>query len=129
MKFDVMAAVAHNLADSLGSGASDLFGFWDQHVFNEVENDADQRIEIDLLMGQVTRGAASEPLRRVVAIAPAVLATLCSKHSIEPSAFRRLLVSYTLADGERQFTVTLEDQHGRCRSDSYSGPNSKRVGS
>jgi hypothetical protein len=127
MKFDALIAVAHNLADSLGSGASDLFQFWDQHVFNDVENEPDGRIEIDLLAGQVTTGEASEPLRRVVAFGPSALATLCSKHSIEPTAFRRLLACYTLADGERQFTVTVEDQQGRSRSGTYSGPYGKRV--
>lgn len=127
MKFDTLAALAHNLADSLGSGASDLFNFWDQHVFNDVENDPERLIEIDLLAGEVTRGQASEPLRRVVTFSPSALATLCLKHSVEPSAFRRLLASYTVADDEPEFTVTLEDQHGRSRSDTYRGLPGKRL--
>ena len=127
MKFDTLAALAHNLAESLGSGASDLFNFWDQHVFNDVENDPERLIEIDLLAGEVTRGQASEPLRRIVTFAPAALATLCHKHSVEPLAFRRLLASYTVADGEPEFTVTLEDQHGRSRSDTYRGLPGKRL--
>ena len=127
MKFDTLAAVAHNLADSLGSGASDLFKFWDQHVFNDVENDPERLIEIDLLGGEVTRGQASERLRQVVTFAPSALATFCKKHSVEPSAFRRLLASYMIADGEPEFTVMVEDEQGRSRSDTYRGSPGKRV--
>jgi hypothetical protein len=127
MKFDDLAGVARNLADSLGSGASYLFNFWDQHVFRDVANDPNGRIEIDFLAGRVTAGEASEPLHRVAAYAPTALAILCRKHSIEPTAFRKLLACYTFAAGEPQFTVTLEDQQGRFRSDTYRGSPGKRV--
>ena len=77
MKFDALAAIAHNLADSLGSGASDLFQFWDQDVFDAVASDPNRRLEVDFLAGNITNGVASEPLLRVVDSSPR-----CSKRFV-----------------------------------------------
>ena len=127
MKFDVLASVAHNIADSVASGASRLFNFWDQHVFQDVRNDLHEMVEIDFIGGRVTGGRASNELNLVVSHAPEVLRGLCEKHSISPDDFRRLTACYTIADSEPQFAVTIEDQHGRSRTDTYRGSPGKRV--
>jgi hypothetical protein len=126
MKFDVLASIGHNLADSVASGASYLFNFWDQHVFRDVKNDPQGRIEIDFIAGRVIGGQASNELHLVVSHSSEVLRGLCEKHSVSPDAFRRLTAAM-IADSEPQFAVTIEDQRGRCRTDTYRGSPGKRV--
>lgn len=127
MKFDVLCSVAHNLADSLGSGASLLFNFWDNHVYRDALQSPGREMEIDLLDGKVVTGNSSNALQLVVSHSPRVLASLCDAQGVDPAAFRKLAARFVVTDYGRQFTVTVEDQRGRSRSTSYDGSSGKKL--
>ena len=127
MRFDVLCSVAHNLADSLGSGASLPFNFWDNHVYNDALQTPGGELEIDLLNGKILSGNSSKALQLVVPHSPRVLANLCEAQGVNADAFRKLLARFVATDRGRQFTVTVEDQSGRSRSTCYDGSSGKNL--
>ena len=127
MKFDVLCSVAHNLADSLGSGASSVFNFWDDLVYRDAQQSIERLIEIDLLDGKVLAGSPSNALQEVASNSPRALASLCAAQGIDPAAYRKLSARYAVTESGRQFTVTIEDQSGRQRSTGYDGISGKRL--
>lgn len=127
MKFDDLCSIGHNIADSLGSGASSLFNFWTDYVYAEALQSPEHQLEVDFLEGQVTSGKGSDELRQVVALSPQVLADLCRRHGYTPESYRRLSACYLASAYGRQFSVTVEDERGRSRTSHYDGITGKRL--
>jgi hypothetical protein len=127
MKFDDLCSVAHNIADSLGSGASSLFNFWTDYVYSNALQSPDQQLEVDFLKGQVLSGKGSDELSKVLAYSPQVLGDLCQRHGFAPSSYRRLSARYMASTYGRQFSVIVEDECGRSRTTHYDGITGKRL--
>jgi len=131
MKLDQLRSIGHNIADSLASGDSLLFGFFEGprlSVFGAALDSPERCIEVDFLTGQATRGKVSPRLARVIAESPDALAYLCKKHSAAPAMFGELSASYSIVGfGQYSFTVTVEDDRGRRALDEYVGMPGKRI--
>ena len=80
MKFDALCSIAHNLADSFGSGASLLFNNFGVSPYDDAALSPGGTLEIDFLNGCVISGAASAGLQIFISMAPNVLNGLCERH-------------------------------------------------
>jgi len=119
MKFDVLASIAHNIADSL-SGCSILTGVYGLNAFEDAARSDGGYVEIDLLAGQCTHGDASHELVVATRIAAAeALPELCAKAGGAPSEFRALRIRYFAHPLGPWFDVTVENASGRRRTDRY----------
>ena len=59
MKIGILRALAHNIADSLGSGCGLLIGVYDMNVYGEAMRDPGGVIAIDFLAAKAIRCRAS----------------------------------------------------------------------
>lgn len=126
MKFDDLCAIAHNLADSFGSGASLLFNNFGIYPYDDVARSSNGMLEIDFLNGRVISGTASAELTHFIAMSPSVLDDLCMSHGTSSKAFNTLSVRYVKTDIGKEYEVTVEDRNGRRRTDRYDGIYGKR---
>jgi hypothetical protein len=131
MKLDQLRSIGHNIADSLASGSSLLFNFFEGprlSVFGAARHSPEHRVVVDFLNGQATFGKVPPLLARVIADSPNALAHLCKKHGASPSMFRELVASYSIdSPGKFRFAVMVEDNRGRRALDEYVGVPGKRI--
>lgn len=118
MKFDELRSIAHNVADSLASGYSELAGVFELDVFGEAARAPGGAIEVDFLAGIVTDGAGSSALGEALGRFRLAVPALCAKHCVPDGAFRQLRARYS---GGATFVVTIEDARGRIATDIYVG--------
>lgn len=127
-KFDELRAIAHNLADSFGSGIGLLIGAYTMDVYGEARGAPDGFITADFLAGTLVGGEPSQTLAHAAARYRDALPELCDKHGAAASAFRQLTARYS-ADGLGRpgFVVTIVDQEGRSSVDRYVGTPGRRA--
>jgi hypothetical protein len=58
VKFRQLESIAHNLADSLGSGVGLLVGIYELDIFGEARRSVEGYITVDFLKGTTSRGPA-----------------------------------------------------------------------
>jgi hypothetical protein len=131
MKFNVLRSVGHNTAHSLASGCGFLFGVDGMDVFEEAARSADGFIAVDFLTGTCIGAKPSPTLAHAVVLYRELLAILCVRQKISPSAFKTLTARYWtnyagVHVGSR-FLVTIEDDQGRQAVDEYLGMTGSRV--
>ena len=128
MKFGVLKAIGHNLADSMTCGMGFMIGLYQMDIYGEAAASAEGFIEVDLLTGQTTGGAPSESLSRALKLYSAEAPPqLCEKHGISPSAFRELRVRFWRMALSGRFEVKVTDANGRSDSTQYVGLPASRV--
>ena len=120
MKFDDLRSIAHNIADSFGSGASLLFdhGF---HPYEDAERSPDGVLEVDFLSGIVLSGQPSCELLDRISLSPAVVADVCARRGASADAFACFRTRYVKTKVGRRYEVTVTDRSGRTRTDQYDG--------
>jgi hypothetical protein len=67
VKFDVLRAVGHNIADSCGGGIGLLVGIYDFDVYGEACSRKDGRVTVDFLEGEAMNAVVSSSLANVIA--------------------------------------------------------------
>jgi hypothetical protein len=127
MKFDTLCSIAHNFADSFGSGASLLFNNFSIYPYDDIARSPNGVLEIDFLNGRVISGTASAELIHFISMSPRVLDDFCKSHGTSPEAFNALSARYVKTDIGQEFEVTVEDRGGRRRTDRYDGVYGKRL--
>lgn len=132
MKLDTLASIAHDIADSLGSGESLVFNVWGIDVYRDADTSDGGILEIDLLRGQITSGTAAPEVADAIRFAPQVLASFCAKHggiSAPPKSMKiRFFVERSALGVLKRFSTSLEDQLGRQRNhDFYGSPGRKLI--
>jgi hypothetical protein len=128
MKFDQLRSIAHNIADSLASGAGLLIGVYEMDdVFGEAARSPEGYITVDFLHGTASGGTPSPSLSRAIALYRDGLAELCAKHGTSPTAFRELNARYWVDAVGLRIRVTVADQAGHRAVDDYVGSPGKRV--
>lgn len=128
MKFGILKAIAHNLADSAADGMGFLIGVYAMDIFGEAGATPEGYIEVDFLTGEITGGQASASLARALKLYSEVaLPHLCESHGGSPSDFRQLKVRFQADPLSPQFKVTVEDQRGRQATTHYEGLPARRV--
>ncbi|WP_157218653.1 hypothetical protein [Flavisphingomonas formosensis] len=127
MKFDDLCSIAHNFADSFGSGASLLFNSYGFYPYDDAGQSEGGTIEIDVLRGRLLAGVSSPELRSFIEDSPRVFESLCLRHGISSEAFAGFTARFTKTQSGREFSVTVVDQKGRCRTDRFDGVYGKRL--
>lgn len=56
MRIGTLRAIAHNIADSLGSGIGLLIGVYGMNVFGEAKRSPDGVVNIDFLVAKARKG-------------------------------------------------------------------------
>lgn len=121
MKFDELKSIAHNIADSLASGASLLINRWELEIFEEARRSAEGYITVDFLTGETRGGVPSPPLASAVKLLSDAFTDLCKRHGTTPSDFQALTARYYVDQTGRRFEVTVVNDRGRCSIDVYDG--------
>lgn len=127
MKIGTLRAIAHNIADSLGSGIGMLIGVYDMNVFGEAKRSPCGVICIDFLSARATKGKVSPPLRAAIVKYRKALPSLCGKHGASINDFKTLTASYSTERFNRRIVVTVQDRLGRCYVDEYIGTPASHV--
>jgi hypothetical protein len=127
MKIGTLRAIAHNVADSLGSGCGLLIGVYDMNIYSEVNKSPNKVITIDFLAAKVTQGKVSRSLAAAIYKYRMALPTLCDKHGATIEDFKTLTARYSADVFNRRIVVTVRDRLGRCYVDEYVGIPARHV--
>ena len=127
MKHDELRAIAHNIADSLASGMGFPIGVYYTNIFEEAQRDPEGYIAVDFLKGTVSRGTASDSLKKAISLYRDALEQLCEKHGASIFCFQKLDVRYSNAAMEPWVIITIEDENGKLSTDEYKGLPLKRI--
>ena len=126
MKFDDLRSIAHNIADSFGSGASLLFNYGFS-PYGDAERSPDGVLEVDFLSGAVLSGQPSTELLDRLSLSPRVVWDLCARHGQSADAFACFKVRFVKTAMGRRYEVTVSDRSGRTRTDHYDGVGGRRL--
>jgi hypothetical protein len=127
MKIGTLRAIAHNIADSLGSGCGLLIGVCDMNVYGEAKKNPGGVIAIDFLAAKAIQGKVSRALASAIAKYRAALADLCAKHSASLEDFKTLTARYSGDAFSGRVIVTVRDRIGRCYVDEYIGIPARHI--
>jgi hypothetical protein len=127
MKIGTLRAIAHNIADSLGSGCGLLVGVFDMNVYGEARRNPSGVIAIDFLSAKTIDGRVSRTLGSAIAKYRAALPDLCAKHGASLEDFKTLTARYSGDGLTRRVVVTVRDRLGRSFVDEYVGVPARRV--
>jgi hypothetical protein len=127
MKIGTLRAIAHNVADSLGSGCGLLIGVYDMNVYDEAKKNPGGVIAIDFLAAKAIRGKVSRSLASAIAKYRAALPDLCAKHGASIDDFKQLTARYAGDLFDRRVVVTVRDRLGRCYVDEYIGIPARHI--
>ena len=131
MKIDVLSSIAHDIADSLGSGESLAFNAWGIDVYRDAAASEGGVLEIDLLRGLVTAGVASPDVSEGIKHAPQVLASFCDKHGGMTPDPKTISIKFFVERSNlgvlKRFSTLVEDHQGRRREGEYYGSPGRRL--
>ena len=127
MRFGKLRSIAHNLADSVGSGIGLLVGYFETDVFGEAQRSPEGYLAIDFLTGSFEGCTPSPSLARAIKLYCDALEGLCTSQGITRSAFRQLIVRFSSDASGPRYLVTVEDDRGRRAVDEYSGLPARRL--
>ena len=127
MKFKILESIAHNVADSLGSGDSMLVGVYNFDIYAEASRSRKRFIQVDFLTGKSTAAWPSWKLRSTIRKYKDGLKDLCAKHDTAPDAFRTLTARYFRDGIGKRMVVTIENKQGRRSIREYVGNPGKRI--
>jgi hypothetical protein len=128
MKIGNLKSVGHNVADSLASGIGLMIGVYEMNVFTEAAGEDEGFVVVDFLAGSTTGKTVSASFRKAVSLYRDALPELCSKHSLDPAAFKRLKVRFgTDPVYGPHFTVDVENHSGKRSTDQYVGIPGRRL--
>jgi hypothetical protein len=127
MKIGTLRAIAHNIADSLGSDLGVLAGVYYVNVFGQARRSPGEVVSIDFLAAKATKGRISPALKTAIAKYRKALPNLCAKHGASVEDFKTLTASYSTETLDRRIVVTIRDRLGRCCVDEYIGTPARRV--
>jgi hypothetical protein len=119
MKIRTLESVAHNIADSLGSGIRLLVGAYNFDIFSAVRLSPNRYFLVDFIKGSVSGGKPTPSLGRVVKLYRDALPKLCAKHGALRENFREFTARYSSINRVERTLVTIRDSHGRSRVREY----------
>jgi hypothetical protein len=121
MKIGTLRAIAHNIADSLGSDIGLLIGVYEMNVFGEAKKSPGGVISVDFLAAKATQGKVSPALAAAIGKYRKALPGLCAKHGASIEGFKTLTARYSTGTFNKQIVVTVRNRVGRCYVDEYVG--------
>lgn len=126
MKHNQLCAIAHNVADSMVSGAF-IIGHYPLDVFGEAASNAEGVIVIDYLTGRITRGSASLELCEAALLFAEALPSFCNQHGADVKDFETLSVTFEGRSKARRVLLSVTDRTGRSSMTEYAGTPLKRI--
>jgi hypothetical protein len=123
VKFRELESIAHNIADSLGSGIGLLVGVYAMDIFGEAKRSPEGYMIVDFLTGTSSGGTPSTELARAISMYKQGLADLCAKHGTTSAAFQQLTARYS---GSGQIVVTVMDHASQKSSREFMGTPARR---
>lgn len=127
MKIGTLQSIAHNIADSLGSGIGLMIGVYEMNIFLEAGRSRSGYLLVDFLNGRTWGGVPSRSLARAIKLYRDALPQLCVKHGASREDFRELTARYSVTARESLIVVTVRDSRGRRRVREYVGSPARRV--
>jgi hypothetical protein len=127
MKIGTLRAIAHNIADSLGSGCGMLIGVYEMNVYGEARKNPGREIAIDFLAAKAKQGKVSRALAAAIKKYREALPSLCAKHGASIEDFKTLTARYSADVFNRRIVVTVRDRMGRCYIDEYVGIPARHI--
>ncbi len=128
-KFSKLRAIGHNIADSLASGMGFMIGLYAMDVYAEANASSEKYIEVDFLTGETSGGTVSQKFADAIKEYGLVLPSLCDRHGIKITDFRKLPARFSAQGAFKGFSVTTEDHQGRSAHRSFLGePRQTRKG-
>lgn len=128
MKFGILRAIGHNIADSFASGIGLMIGHYTMDVFAEAAGEAQGFVVVDFLNGSTEAVTVSADFREALRLYGNALPELCMKHGVDPAEIIRLEARYgTDRVYGRHFTVTVEKRDGKYSTNRYIGVPGKRL--
>jgi hypothetical protein len=127
MKIGTLQSIAHNIADSLGSGIGLMIGVYEMSVFQEASRSRNGYLLVDFLSGRTWGGVPSRSLARAIKLYRDELPQLCAKHGASREDFHELTARYSVVNRESRIVVTVRDSGGRRRIREYVGIPARRV--
>lgn len=127
MKLSTLKAIAHNMADSVGSGIGLMVGVYEMDIYGEAAASSDGYIEVDFLTGETSGGRCSAGLAEALTLYRDTLPAFCQRHGADAHDFHELKVRFSGTRIHTGFTVTVQDQQGRRSVDTYEGIPGRRV--
>jgi hypothetical protein len=121
MKIETLQSIAHNIADSVGSGIGLMIGVYTMNIFQEAGRSRGGYLLVDFLDGRTWGGVPSGSLARAIKLYRDALPQLCAKHGASREDFRELTARYSIADREKRIVVAIRDSRGRRRVREYVG--------
>jgi hypothetical protein len=131
VKIDVLASIAHDIADSLGSGESLVFNLWGIDLFRDAATSDGGVLEIDLLGGKLTRGSSSPDLIGAIQHGPRILASFAAPHGGLEPAPKAVVIKFFVERSHlgvlRRFSTYVEDAGGKSRTAEFYGSPGRRL--
>lgn len=112
MRHGTLRSIGHNIATSLTSYASLLFGIGED-IYQGIEGRPEGYITVDFLKGTSSGAQPSPYVAKRISAAPAILNDLCRKHGTSIWFFEELTARYVGSGTNAYFTVTVEDRMGK----------------
>lgn len=126
MKHAVLHSIAHNVADSLGSGSL-LTGMYDHDLMASLTTGENSEIVFDFLTGVVATSKSSSELEEAARRAPTALALLVVEQGGDIGEFDRASARFWTDQTGGRFDVTVEDCRGRRTTREYRGSPGVRL--
>jgi hypothetical protein len=127
MKIGTLQSIAHNIADSVGSGIGLMIGVYTINIFQEASWSRSGYLLVDFLTGRTWGGVPSHPLARAIKLYRDALPQLCAKHGASREDFRELTARYSITNRENHIVVAIRDSRGRRRVRECVGSPARRV--
>ncbi len=127
MKHGALTAIAHNIADSMGSGLGFMIGVWHMAIYTEAAKSPDKHITVDLLTGAITGGPASDNLYKAITEYCDVFPKFCAQHGAASSDFSKCELRFSKDHMGRHLQITVRDLRGKESVTEFRGDPPKRI--
>jgi hypothetical protein len=130
MKLSHLRAAAHNLADSISSEVSSLLGYSPFGLWEHIAQRADQRLQLDLLTGEVMSTGAPTELQDRLRDCARIVPNFLREQRCDPSVVSSIRVEFRRTEmvlpSRKEAVVSIELADGRTSVDRYVGDPLKR---
>jgi hypothetical protein len=127
MKHNQLKSIAHNIADSIGSGIGLPVGYYEMDVYGEAAKTPSGKLIVDMLAGTINEGNASKYLANAIKAYHAILPDFCQKQGVNSSDYSKFEIHFWQTATSKNFRICITDSRGKSSQTDYQGIPGKRV--
>jgi hypothetical protein len=127
MKHSALRAILHNIADSLASGCSFMFGAYNIDIYADAAKSGLSGLRVDFKSGRVLAGRASPKIEQLLVQIPEVLASRCAAAGAAVDEIVMADITFRSLRFGDSFTIEMEDILGRKSKIRYFGSPARRL--